>query len=70
MDNLIEILDYMKSGVISASAATIPQMQGSMSVLMLWQAHAGAELPQFVDTGVAQIDETNVDYYMEQLKSN
>lgn len=70
MDNLIEILDYMKSGVISASAATIPQMQGSMSVLMLWQAYAGAELPQFVDTGVAQIDETNVDYYMEQLKAD
>jgi len=70
MDCLVEILDYMKKGVISASAATIPQMQGSMSVLVMWQAHCGAELPKFVDTGVAQIDETNVDYYMQQLKSN
>ena len=69
MDCLVEILDYMKSGVISATAATIPQMQGSMSVLMMWQAHCGAELPQFVDTGIARIDETNVDYWMDLLKN-
>lgn len=70
MDCLVEILDYVESGVVTATVATIPQMQGSMSVLMLWQAHCGAELPQFVDTGVATIDSTNVDFYMDQLKSN
>lgn len=64
MDNLIEILQYVKSGTISATSSTIPQMQGSMSVLMLWQASIGVEIPQKVDTGIAYIDETNIDEWL------
>ncbi len=43
MDNLIEILDYIKSGTITATSSTIPQMQGSMAVLMMYQKYIGIE---------------------------
>jgi ribose transport system substrate-binding protein len=68
MDNLIEILDYVKSGTITATSSTIPQMQGSMSVLMLWQASIGIEIPKVVDTGIAYIDSTNIDEWIEMVK--
>jgi len=67
MDNLIEILDYVKTGTISATSSTIPQMQGSMSVLMLWQKHLGIDIPKTVDTGIAYIDETNIDEWIEMV---
>jgi ribose transport system substrate-binding protein len=65
MDNLIEILEYVKSGTITATSSTIPQMQGSMAVLMMWQASLGVEIPAKVDTGIAYIDETNIDEWIE-----
>lgn len=68
LDNLIEILDYVKSGTISATSSTIPQMQGSMSVLMLWQTSIGVEIPKKVDTGIAYIDEINIDEWLEMVK--
>lgn len=68
MDNLIEILNYVKSGTITATSSTIPQMQGSMSVLMLWQASIGIDIPKVVDTGIAYIDSENVDEWIEMVK--
>lgn len=68
MDNLIEILNYVKSGTITATSSTIPQMQGSMSVLMLWQASIGFDIPKVVDTGIAYIDSENVDEWIEMVK--
>ncbi|NLC26930.1 MAG: sugar ABC transporter substrate-binding protein [Fastidiosipila sp.] len=68
MDNLIEILEYVKSGTITATSSTMPQMQGSMSILMLWQAHLGVDIPQTVDTGIAYIDSSNVDEWIEIVK--
>lgn len=68
MDNLIEILEYVKSGTITAASSTIPQMQGSMSVLMLWQASIGMEIPKVVDTGIAYIDSTNIDKWIDLVK--
>jgi len=38
MDGIKPILDAIKQGIIDSSSATIPKMQGSMSILMLWQA--------------------------------
>ena len=64
MDNLIEILDYVKTGTITATSSTIPQMQGSMAVLMMWQASLGIDIPAKVDTGIAYIDETNIDEWI------
>lgn len=65
MDNLIEILDYVKKGTITATSSTIPQMQGSMSVLMMWQASIGMEIPKVVDTGIAYIDQSNIDEWLK-----
>ncbi len=68
MDNLIEILEYVKSGTITATSSTIPQMQGSMSVLMLWQMSMGMDIPKVVDTGIAYIDQDNIDEWMEMVQ--
>lgn len=65
MDNLIEILDYVKSGTITATSSTIPQMQGSMSILMLWQKSIGMDIPKVVDTGIAYIDSSNIDEWIK-----
>lgn len=67
MDNLIEILQYVKSGTITATSSTIPQMQGSMAVLMLWQKSLGMEIPKVVDTGIAYIDQSNIDEWIEMV---
>lgn len=67
MDNLIEILNYVKSGTISATSSTIPQMQGSMAILMMWQQQLGIEIPKKVDTGIAYIDKDNIDEWIETV---
>ncbi|MDD3591980.1 MAG: substrate-binding domain-containing protein [Sulfurovum sp.] len=64
MDGIKPILDAIKEGVIESSSATIPRMQGSMSVLMLWQASLGVQLPQNIDTGIDIITQENVDRYL------
>ena len=64
MDGIKPILDAVKEGVIESSSATIPRMQGSMSVLMLWQASLGVKLPQAIDTGIDVITQENVDKYL------
>ena len=63
MDGITPILNAIKEGVIDASSATIPRMQGSMSVLMLWQASLGVQIPQAIDTGIDVITQENVDRY-------
>ena len=64
MDGIKPILDAIKEGVIESSAATIPRMQGSMAILMLWQASLGIQLPQAIDTGIDVITQENVDKYL------
>jgi ribose transport system substrate-binding protein len=64
MDGIRPILDAIKQGVIDSSSATIPRMQGSMSILMLWQATLGVQIPQAVDTGIDVITRDNVDRYL------
>lgn len=64
MDGIKPILDAIKQGVIDSSSATIPKMQGSMSVLMLWQASLGVQIPQAIDTGIDVITQENVDRYL------
>jgi len=68
MDGIKPILDAIKEGVIDSSSATIPRMQGSMSVLMLWQATLGVQLPQAIDTGIDVITQENVDKYLAAIQ--
>jgi len=64
MDSIRPILEFVKEGIIESSAATIPAMQGSMSILMLWQATLGVPIPQRVDTGIDLITRDNVDSFL------
>ena len=64
IDGIKPILDAVKEGVIESSSATIPRMQGSLSILMLWQASLGVKMPQAVDTGIDVITQENVDRYL------
>jgi len=67
MDGIKPILDAIKEGIIESSSATKPRMQGSMSVLMLWQASLGIPIPQSLDTGIDVITQDNVDQYLLDL---
>jgi ribose transport system substrate-binding protein len=66
MDGIKPILDAIKEGVIDSSSATIPRMQGSMAILMLWQASLGVQLPQAIDTGIDVITQQNVHIFLGQ----
>jgi ribose transport system substrate-binding protein len=67
MDGIKPILDAIKEGVIESSSATKPRMQGSMSILMLWQASLGIPIPQSIDTGIDLITKDNVDLYLSDI---
>ncbi len=64
MDGIEPILRQIKEGVLDSSVATIPTMQGSMAVLMLWQASQGVRIPQKIDTGIDVITPDNVDRFL------
>ncbi len=66
MDGIKPILDAIKQGIIDSSSATIPKMQGSMSILMLWQASLGVQIPQMIDTGIDIITQENVDSHLAE----
>ncbi len=64
MDGIEPILHAIKEGVLDSSVATIPDMQGSMALLMLWQASLGIRIPQKIDTGIDVITADNVDDFL------
>lgn len=64
MDGIRPILEAVKEGVIDSSWATIPKLQGSMSILMLWQVSIGLRTPQSIDTGIDLITQDNVDAFL------
>jgi ribose transport system substrate-binding protein len=68
MDGIAPILEAIRDGVIEASSSTKPRMQGSMSILMLWQAVLGVRLPQSVDTGIDVITRDNVDDFLAECR--
>lgn len=68
IDGIRPILEAVKEGILESSAATIPAMQGSMSILMLWQASLGVPLPQRVDTGIDLITPGNVDSFLARTQ--
>lgn len=66
MDGIRPILDAIEEGVIQASSSSKPRMQGSMAVLMLWQAALGVPIPHAVDTGIDVITRENVKVFLEE----
>jgi ribose transport system substrate-binding protein len=69
MDGIRPILEAVKEGILESSASTIPAMQGSMSILMLWQASLGVPIPQRIDTGIDLITPENVDSFLATTRS-
>jgi ribose transport system substrate-binding protein len=66
MDGIRPILDAIREGVIQASSSTKPRMQGSMAILMLWQAASGVPIPNGIDTGIDVITAENVAAFLEE----
>ena len=64
MDGIKPILEAIKEGVIESSISTIPGMQGSLSILMLWQSALGVQIPRRIDTGIDVITRENVDSFL------
>jgi ribose transport system substrate-binding protein len=64
MDGIKPILMAVKEGIIESSVATIPGMQGSLSILMLWQASLGVQMPRKIDTNIDIITQENVDSFL------
>lgn len=64
MDGIKPILEAIKEGILESSSSSIPRMQGSMSILMLWQASLGVQLPRKIDTGIHVITQENVDQFL------
>ncbi len=44
MDGIKAILDAIQEGIIESSSSSKPRMQGSMSILLLWQASLGMQI--------------------------
>jgi ribose transport system substrate-binding protein len=66
MDGITPIPETIKEGIFDSSASTKPRMQGSMSILMLWQASNGIKIPQRIDTGIDLITLENVDNFINE----
>ena len=64
MDGIKPILEAIKEGVIDSSSASIPKLQGAMSILMLWQASLGLKTPPSIDTGIDLITQENIDSFL------
>lgn len=64
MDGIEPILRAVERGVLDSSVATIPTLQGSMALLMLWQAAQGMRIPRQIDTGIDVITRENVGAFL------
>jgi ribose transport system substrate-binding protein len=58
-----QILQFIREGVMQASSATKPLMQGQWAVLALWMRKNGMPAPKRIDTGIWVITKDNVDTY-------
>lgn len=52
LDDLNQLIELIKEGVVESSSASRPQMQGFWSVIALWQQGLGYPTPGKIDTGV------------------
>jgi ribose transport system substrate-binding protein len=55
LDDLDQLLELIKEGVVDSSSSTKPKMQGMYAVLCLWMQNLGMPTPKVIDTGFAII---------------
>jgi len=63
MDDLNQLIELIKEGVVESSSASRPQMQGYWSVIALWQKCLGVPTPEKIDTGVRFITKEDAQNY-------
>lgn len=63
MDDLNQLIELIKEGVVDSSSASRPQMQGYWSVIILWQKALGLPTPTKIDTGVRFITKEDAQNY-------
>jgi ribose transport system substrate-binding protein len=63
LDDLEQLLELIKEGVVESSSSTKPYMQGSWAVTALWMEALGRPTPKWIDTGIAIITPENLDTY-------
>ena len=51
-DDLPQMIELIREGVVDSSTSTKPRMQGYWSMISLWQATIGAPMPKRIDTGI------------------
>jgi len=61
LDNLNQLIELIREGVVESSSSTKPQMQGAYSILTLWQQALGQDTPKEIDTGIEVITQDNLD---------
>ena len=54
-DDLPQLIKFINEGVVESSFSTKPRMQGYWSILALWQATLGRNMPKRIDTGIVII---------------
>lgn len=52
LDNLSDMLQLIKDGVVDSSASSRPEMQGYWAVIAAWQKALGQQTPKNIDTGI------------------
>jgi ribose transport system substrate-binding protein len=55
LDDLNQLIELIKEGVVESSSASRPQMQGYWAIVALWQQSLGIPTPKKIDTGVKVI---------------
>jgi ribose transport system substrate-binding protein len=53
--DLPQIVELIKEGVMESSATNKPMMDGYWSVLAMWQAGMGVNMPKRIDTGIVLV---------------
>lgn len=61
LDDLNQLIELIRDGVVHSSSSTKPQMQGHWSVMALWQHSMGYNVPETIDTGIAVITQEDVE---------
>ena len=63
LDDLPQLIELIKEGVVESSSSTKPKMQGYWSVISLWQATLGVNMPKRIDTGIAVVTQDMTENY-------
>lgn len=68
LDDLDQLLELIKEGVVDSSMSTKPRMQGAFAVLCLWLQNLGVNTPEVIDTGFVQITKDMIPENVKEWK--